>query len=116
MPPTGRHTASKAMMTRESVLSILREELPYLQERFGVKKLMLFGSFAKGSFSAHSDVDLLVDFSRPIGLEFVTLADYLEKILGRKVHLITLTTLHHNLSDPYHRPIAEDIVRTMTDV
>jgi len=38
-------------------------------------------------------VDILVEFSKPIGLKFITLADYLEKILGKRVDLLTPNAL-----------------------
>ena len=40
-----------------------------------------------------SDVDILVEFSKPIGLKFITLADYLDKILGKRVDLLTPNAL-----------------------
>lgn len=61
----------------------------YLHEQFGVKQLALFGSFAAGTAKKNSDVDLLVEFDRPMGLKFVRLSEYLEKLLGRKVDVLT---------------------------
>ena len=60
-----------------------------LANRFGVSTLGLFGSITRDDFSEISDIDILVDFSRPIGMEFFTLADLLESRLKRKVDLIT---------------------------
>jgi predicted nucleotidyltransferase len=45
----------------------------------------LFGSFARGDADLASDVDLVVEFDRPIGLRFMELCDYLEECLGREV-------------------------------
>ncbi len=102
--------------TKNAILEILREELPYLTEKYGVLRLALYGSFAGGSPSPDSDVDLLVELSRPLGLEFVALADYLEEKLGRKVDLVTSETLIRSLANPRYRPIAQNIERTLTDV
>jgi predicted nucleotidyltransferase len=60
-------------MTRREVLDILAEHREDLRAR-GVRSLALFGSVARGEASATSDVDLPVEFSRPVGLfEFVRL-------------------------------------------
>ncbi|MFQ5799831.1 MAG: nucleotidyltransferase family protein [Bacteroidota bacterium] len=76
-------------MPDEEVIEIIRRELPYLTERFGVKRIGLFGSFARGTPGSDSDVDILVEFGRPIGLKFMEFADHLEQVLGRKVDVLT---------------------------
>ena len=72
---------------REDILRILREQLPHLSSRYGVKQIGLFGSFSRSQQHDSSDVDVVVEFERPIGLKFVDFADYLENIqvLDRKV-------------------------------
>lgn len=103
-------------LTKEAILKILADELPYLRQRYGVVRIALYGSFAHGSPTRKSDVDLLVKLSRPLGLEFVTLADYLEKRLGRKVDLATFEDLRRSLTTPRYRHVALNIERTLTDV
>jgi hypothetical protein len=80
---------SKDKLTKERIIEILREAQPYLRERYGVKRIAIFGSCVKGRVKKDSDIDILVDFERPIGLDFIDLADYLEEILGMKVDLLT---------------------------
>lgn len=53
----------------------------------------MFGSFTRNEAAENSDVDILVELDRPIGLEFVLLADGLEEILGVKVDLVTPNAL-----------------------
>jgi len=78
------------MRTKEEILKILRDELPYLREKFNVKSIGLFGSYARGEQKDKSDVDILVEFSKPIGFfKFMELEDYLSKRLGVKVDLVT---------------------------
>ena len=100
---------------KEQVLEILRQELPSLKERYGVVRVALYGSFAHGTPARKSDVDMLVELSRPLGLEFVALTEYLEERLGRKVHLATFETLNRSLSHPRYRAVAEHVERTLTD-
>lgn len=76
-------------MTQKTVVTTLRANMGYLHEQFGVKQMALFGSFAAGTAKKNSDVDLLVEFDRPMGLKFVRLSEYLEKLLGRKVDVLT---------------------------
>ncbi|NOX61224.1 MAG: nucleotidyltransferase family protein, partial [Chloroflexi bacterium] len=77
------------MLTKEQILALLREQYPYLSSRYGVKRLGIFGSYAKGRPRESSDVDIMVEFERPIGFEFVEFAEYLEQLLGRKVDILT---------------------------
>jgi len=106
----------KKPLTKEEVMRILRRELPYLQERYGVEKIAIYGSFAKGSYTTKSDIDILVQLAKPLGLEFVALAYHLEKILGRKVDLATFETLHRSIENPRYKHIATDIQRTLSYV
>jgi predicted nucleotidyltransferase len=101
---------------REKVLRILRKELPYLREKYGVERIAIYGSFAKGDQTKRSDVDILVQLVNPLGLKFVELAYYLEKVLGRKVDLATFETLHRSLENPRYKHIALDIQRTLSYV
>ena len=104
------------VLTRERILRILEEELPYLCQEYGVVRLALYGSFAQGTPDEDSDVDLLVELNRPLGLEFVALADHLEERLGRRVDLATFDTLNHSLNHPRYRPVAQNIQGTLADV
>ena len=106
----------ETVLRRQDVLRILERESPYLQEQYGVARMALYGSFAQDTASDTSDVDLLVELSRPLGFEFVSLAEYIEGILGRKVDLSTFDTLKRSLENPRYRAIAQEIQRTMTDV
>ena len=103
-------------MHKEDIMRILAAELPYLRAQYGVRRIALYGSFAQGTQTPRSDVDLLVELERPLGLEFVALADYLAQRLGRHVDLVTFETLRRSLSHPRYRDIAERIQRTYTDV
>jgi predicted nucleotidyltransferase len=84
---------------RDEILQALREARPLL-ERFGVEHLSLFGSFARDEGRSDSDVDLLVEFNRPIGLfEFVRLQRELGARIGRQVELVTPAALKPQLRD-----------------
>ena len=75
-------------------LEILRKSQDKILADFGVKKIGIFGSFAKGEQNKKSDIDILVEFNQPIGFfGFVELEDKLGKILKRKVDLVTKKAL-----------------------
>ena len=84
-------------MTRDEMLRRIRDHRADL-ERLGVRSLALFGSAARGDDGIASDVDLLVEFSQPVGLfRFLDLKDYLESLLGREVDLVTPDALKAQL-------------------
>jgi predicted nucleotidyltransferase len=91
----------------------LRKELPHLREKYGVEKVALYGSFVKETHTAKSDVDIIVQLIRPMGLEYVELANHLEELLGRKVDLATFDMMHRSMKDPRHKHIAADVQRTL---
>ena len=79
----------KKILTRESLLEILKAEQPYLKKHFGVKRMAIFGSFAQGRPTLKSDIDIFVELGSLLGFEFLDMIDYLEKKLGRKVEVLT---------------------------
>ena len=70
-----------------------------LEERFGIVRIGVFGSFAYGEQTGASDVDLLVEMPEPGGFLFVEAADYMEKLLGREVDFVRPQGLHPRLKD-----------------
>jgi len=84
---------------RDEILQVLRGRQADL-ERLGVKSLALFGSTVRGEARRDSDVDLLVEFHRPVGLfEFVDVKHYLEGVLGCRVDLGTPDSLKPRLRE-----------------
>jgi predicted nucleotidyltransferase len=74
---------------KKSLASYKRE----LKEKYHVKQLGIFGSYVRGEESQASDLDIMVELEEPIGLEFVTLAEELESLLGLKVDLISVNAV-----------------------
>jgi predicted nucleotidyltransferase len=87
-------------MKREAVIRILRQRRGELAEKYGVKSLALFGSFARNEVRPDSDVDLLVEFDRPVGyFGLFALQDYLEALLGCPVDLGTPNSLKPRIKE-----------------
>ena len=76
----------------------LRDLKPELERRFGVKRIGVFGSVARGEEGAGSDVDILVELAEPIGWELLDLQGRLEEVLGRQVDLVTIGALREEMS------------------
>lgn len=81
-------------MNQDTLIQILKQKNAELTKQFGVKSLLLFGSVARNEATAVSDVDLLVEFNRPVGyFGLFALQDYLENLLGCSVDLGTPDSL-----------------------
>lgn len=87
------------MLSRSDVITKLIELKPLLHKDFAVREIGLFGSFSDSSFTESSDIDILVDFDRPIGWKFFSLELYLEKIFDRKIDLVTKNALKDQIKE-----------------
>jgi predicted nucleotidyltransferase len=87
-------------MRRNEVLDILRTHCAELQA-MGVKSLAVFGSVARDEATTDSDIDLLVEFSKPVGLfAFLRVQHYLEDLFGGvKVDLVMPDALYEELRE-----------------
>ena len=86
------------------VLRKLETAAPAIRSQFGLTKIGIFGSFARGEQTKKSDVDVLVDFAEGYATlrNFIGLSDYLETLFKRKVDLLTVGGM-----DKYIRPYIE---------
>lgn len=98
------------ILTREKITNILSEKSGYLAEVYGVKRIGLFGSYAKGIHTEDSDIDIIVEFETPLGFKFMEFADYLEEILGRPVDVLTVGGLQGIRIPHVAQSIRESIV------
>jgi len=95
------------MLTLNQILDILRKELPFLQSEYQVKRVGIFGSYARKTASSKSDIDILVDFTEPVGIiTFMRLEELLEERLGCKVDLVTPNALKTHI----RKKIIEDMI------
>lgn len=87
------------------IKQVLTQLKPELSSKFHVQSLGLFGSVVRDDFSASSDIDIIVDFSQPVGIEFIDLADYIEQRLQKKVDLVS----RRGIQDKYFKAIEREI-------
>lgn len=84
-------------MNRDEAIKILKEHKSELQQKFPLKTIALFGSYARNEQTNDSDIDVLVEFSEPVGIEFVDLIIELENIFQKPVDLVTRNGLKSEL-------------------
>lgn len=77
------------MKSTQEVIKLLGQAKPRLVRQFGVKRLAIFGSFARGDQREDSDVDVLVEVDPSIGLRFVDLAEAIEAQLGLRAEVVS---------------------------
>ena len=90
----------KIQKDKADVLRVIREKQSELAGRFTVRRIGVFGSFARDNASAGSDVDILVELAEPTFDHYMDLKFYLEEILNRSVDLVMADTVK-----PRIRPI-----------
>lgn len=91
----------------ESIKAIIQKLKPELSKKYGVSSIGLFGSVVRDDFSeGKSDIDIIVDFSKPIGIEFIDLANFLEDTFKRKIDLVS----KNGIKEKYFREIKSEII------
>lgn len=96
------------MKSIEEIKRTLADRKGELRDKYHVRSVGLFGSYVRGDQRENSDVDILVEFDRPVGFEVVDLYEYLKALLGVKVDLVTKGAVKRN--PDLLRSIEEDLV------
>jgi hypothetical protein len=95
------------MKLLEYYINALTMLKPELQKRFYVNNIGFFGSIVRNDFSPEkSDLDVIVDFQKPVGIEFIELAEFLENKLNRKVDLVS----RNGIKPSYMKNIEPEVV------
>ena len=95
------------MTQLENIKGIIEKLGPELSRKYNVFSIGLFGSVVRDDFSiTDSDVDILVDFSSPIGIEFIDLAEFLESQIKKKIDLVSRKGVKPN----YLRQIENELI------
>jgi predicted nucleotidyltransferase len=91
-----------------NVLTLLRQHETILEERFGVKRIGIFGSFVRGEERPDSDVDVLVVFQKDKETfdHYMDCKFYLEDLFDRNVDLVIEDTVKHR----YKEPILSEVI------
>jgi predicted nucleotidyltransferase len=94
------------MINKKNITNVLKANKLDLLARYHLKSIGIFGSFTREDFKDDSDIDILIDYEQPIGIEFIDLAEELEKILNLKVDLVS----KNGIKPKYLEEIQKDLV------
>lgn len=82
------------------VIEQIKKNKEYLQKEYNIKRIGIFGSYARGEESPDSDIDILVEFSRvPDLFKYVAAEMYLESILHKKIDLVEKNSIRAELKN-----------------
>lgn len=95
------------MKTLQEINKILTEHKDEIRKKYGVLILGIFGSYARGEENKASDVDILIEIEKPIGLKFFELWDELEKLLGCEVDLVRAKLLREEIRNNILKEVVE---------
>lgn len=84
-------------LTKDEIMRRIRDNSQILRSRYPIESIALFGSYARDEQNENSDIDILVDFNKPVGMEVVDLAIELENILEQEVDLVTYNAIKNRL-------------------
>ncbi len=87
------------MMNQNDIYTKLNALKPVLSDKFFVERIGYFGSYSRNEQTENSDIDILVDFKKPLGWDFFDLQEFLEKELNTKVDLVSIKALKEKLKD-----------------
>ena len=94
------------MRTLQEIKLTLERNKEDIFDKYPIKSLAIFGSYARNKPQSISDVDILVEFHSPIGIRFIDLADELESILGVKVDLVS----KNGMKEKYYNVVKQDLI------
>jgi len=94
------------MVELQYILKTLRSHLPELQKKYPIGRLGVFGSYARGEATEKSDIDIAVEITGPMGLNFVAMANEIEDLLGKKTDVVPL----RSIKPQYLQFVQKDIV------
>jgi len=94
------------MNNKDLIKTILLSKKNDLVSRYHLKSIGIFGSCTRDDFRDDSDIDILIDYEKQMGIEFIDLADELETILKRKVDLVS----RNGIKPKYFEEIKKDLI------
>jgi len=94
------------MIDKTHITNVLKANKIGLVAKYHLKSIGIFGSFTREDFREDSDIDILIDYDQPLGIEFIDLAEELEKILNRKVDLVS----KNGIKPKYFEEIKKELI------
>jgi len=86
----------KKNLSKREIINFIKEKKTFLKENFGVLNIGLFGSYARDQHNQDSDIDFLVEFSKPSFDYLAGLQIYMEKKFNKKIEIVRKRSLSNN--------------------
>ena len=99
------------MVELQTILQILRVHQAELQKKYPIGRLGVFGSYARGEATEQSDIDIAVEITGPMGLNFVAMANEIETLLGKKTDVVPL----RSIKPQYQQFVQKDLVYVLKE-
>lgn len=94
-------------MDKQIIIQQLKKAKPILSKKYGLTELALFGSYSRNEETNLSDIDILVDYKNPMGLQYFDLVYYLEDLFeGQKVQVVS----KGGIKPEYFERIKQDLI------
>jgi predicted nucleotidyltransferase len=77
-------------MNRDDIISFISSHKAEFEQKFGIKKIGLFGSYAKGDVREESDIDIVVELEKPDLFSLIGIKQAVEEAFGNKVDIVRL--------------------------
>lgn len=93
---------TKVLLSKHDIIELISTNLNILKQRFGVNRIGIFGSYARGEERESSDIDILVEFINNSYRTFDNYMDlkfYLEDLLSLRVDLLTINAIKEELKE-----------------
>ncbi len=88
------------MLKSTEIKKIIKDHLTELHNNYAVSEIGIFGSYLRNEQTPQSDVDILVQFSKPVGfIAFMQLEERLQQLLGTKIDLVTRAALKPKIGE-----------------
>ncbi len=95
------------MYQTSQILQKLRELKPILLQKYPIRSIGLFGSYARNEANQNSDIDILIDFQGTIGWEIMDIVEDLDNLFGQEIDLVTRNSIKGTLIEKH---INQDII------
>lgn len=89
-----------------AILETLKKHRQYLFQKYPIQTLALFGSRSRSDYDKNSDIDILVEFNKPVGMDFIRLSHELEDLFHANVDLVT----KNSIKSTYMKYIEKDLL------
>ena len=86
-------------MDKSEITKKLIELKPLLKDKYNIVRIGFFGSYAIGKNTDNSDIDIIMEYNKPIGWEFFDIQDLLHEKLKKKIDLVSIKALKKQLKN-----------------